>query len=378
MTYIDIHVLQTVPPSNLNRDDTGSPKTALFGGARRVRVSSQAWKRATRKAYESRIDEVLRGVRTKRVHQLLCERIHRINGAIEDDEVRDRAAKVLTALGLKPDAKQNKAAANAAENGETPYDLTQYLIFLSNDQLDRLAELGAAYDGDKPDAKAVKAAADQGHGVDVALFGRMVADSADLNVDAAVQVAHALSTHPVDLEQDYFTAVDDTNPDEETGAGMIGTVEFDSATLYRYATINLAGLVANIGDTEVVGRAAEEFVRAFVTSMPTGKQNTFANRTVPDAVVVMIRRDQPVNLVGAFEQAVTGSDGYVEASARALRDHAKGVNDIVAEPEATLVCRANAAAGALDDLGRRVTLDELVGEVGVAARSENAANSSGQ
>lgn len=147
--------------------------------------------------------------------------------------------------------------------------------------------------------KAAKAALSRDHSVDVALFGRMVADDANLNVDAACQVAHAISTHAVATEFDYYTAVDDQNPAEETGAGMIGTIEFDSATLYRYATINVPALLRSLGDTEATAQAVEAFVRSFATSMPTGKQNTFANRTAPDAVVVMVRPDRPVNLVGA-------------------------------------------------------------------------------
>jgi CRISPR system Cascade subunit CasC len=139
----------------------------------------------------------------------------------------------------------------------------------------------------------------------VALFGRMVADIPGLNVEAATQVAHALSTHAVEVEFDYFTAVDDENPKEDTGAGMIGTVEFNSATLYRFATVGLHQLAANVGgDVEAALSALQAFVRAFVMSMPTGHENSFAHRTPPALVTVAVREDQPVNLVSAFEDAV--------------------------------------------------------------------------
>lgn len=174
--------------------------------------------------------------------------------------------------------------------------------------------------------------------VDMALFGRMVADDPSLNFDAACQVAHAISTHAVQNEFDYFTAVDDCAPEDNAGAGHLGTVEFNSSTLYRYATVNACALAENLkADTPQAIRA---FVEAFVRSMPTGKQNTFANRTLPDAVVVMLREDQPVNLCGAFEKPVAAKEdegyGYVEASKKALCDYAKQVQDYVPAPAKTL------------------------------------------
>lgn len=135
----------------------------------------------------------------------------------------------------------------------------------------------------------------------------MVADATDLNVDAAAQVAHAISVHGVETEFDYFTAVDDhkaADDEEDAGAGMIGTVEFNSSTLYRYATIDVDRLQENLGNTDATRKAVEAFIDAFSTSMPTGKQNTFANRTLPEAIVVSVRERQSINLAGAFEVPV--------------------------------------------------------------------------
>lgn len=155
----------------------------------------------------------------------------------------------------------------------------------------------------------------KGHPAEVALFGRMVADIPRLNVDAAVQVAHALSTHPVTTEFDYYTAVDDESPDEETGAGMIGQVEFNSATLYRYATVGIHQLRDNLSDEAETVRTARRFVESFALSMPTGHQNSFAHRTVPHLLLACLRTDQPVNLVSAFEQPVLGrTSGIAEQS----------------------------------------------------------------
>ena len=149
------------------------------------------------------------------------------------------------------------------------------------------------------------------HPLDVALFGRMVADIPSLNVDAAVQVAHALSTHAVEAEFDYFTAVDDTNEKDDPGAGMIGTIGFNSATLYRYATIGLDQLRHNLGETDAVLEAVDVFVDSFARSMPTGHTNSFAHRTLPSLVAVTVRDDQPVNLVSAFEKPITSLQGGI-------------------------------------------------------------------
>lgn len=368
--YVDLHVLQTVPPSNLNRDDTGNPKTAIFGGVRRARVSSQAWKRATRATYATHLDTSDLGVRTKRAVELLCERMQELQPDLAIADARSRAALVLGALGIKLESVKSKTAQKAEASGvhTEEYETSQYLIFWSNRQLDRLARL--ALTGEKPTKAAAMAAADVDHGIDVALFGRMVADSADINVDASVQVAHALSTHGVEIEQDYFTAVDDKNPETESGAGMIGTVDFDSATLYRYATINLRALSENLaGDPEATVRAVEAFVRAFITSMPTGKQNTFANRTAPDAVVVTIRSDQPVNMVGAFEEAVEADGPHVRDSAEALVRQFRGVAGFLGEPVEVLVARSTAEAAAVDTLSEPVSLAELVSRTSAEVRA---------
>jgi CRISPR system Cascade subunit CasC len=328
-TIIDIHVLQTVPPSNLNRDDTGSPKTARYGGVVRARVSSQAWKRATRTAFADLLDHTELGVRSKRLVELIGDEIVAQDHSLHDNAPA-LAKDVLTAAGIKTAAPKN--AKDAPEEAG-------YLVFFSNRQVTGLAELAvaAAHSGE-PIAKAdAKARADSQHSVDVALFGRMVAESTDLNVDAAAQVAHALSVHAVDNEYDYFTAVDDhkaADADEDAGAGagaaMIGTVEFNSSTLYRYATLDVDRLRDNLGDDKATQRAVDAFTRAFVLSMPTGKQNTFANRTLPDAVLIVLRQSQPINLVGAFEEAITEQPRIPAAITRLAR-HAGEVHEAFGE-----------------------------------------------
>lgn len=361
-TFLDIHVLQTVPPSNINRDDTGSPKTAIFGGTRRARVSSQAWKKAVRREFSETLDKSQLGTRTKRVVEMVSEQLVKAND-LAVDEANALAAGALATGGFKFE-KQTKTA-----DGKAKPDTIGYLMFVSNLQAVRLADLivAARNGGEALTKKTVKDVLDSEHSVDIALFGRMIADNSDLNVDASSQVAHAISVHPVETEFDYFTAVDDINPEEESGAGMIGTVEFNSSTLYRYATVNLNGLASNLGDEAAAVKAAEAFVQAFIESMPTGKQNTFANRTLPDAVVVSIRERQPVNLVGAFEEAVQaeGGKGRLQVAAERLATHTRDLNEAFSQdPVRTFVISPTAATSALEALGEKTTMGGLIAALG--------------
>ena len=363
MTYIDIHVLQTVPPSNLNRDDTGNPKSASFGGVTRARVSSQAWKRAVRLAVKERLDPSEVGERTLRVVQTLSDRICARATDVDEATADQLAADAFKALGIKLDKPRTKKGQEEGRGEQL--ERSQYLIFLSSGQFDALAELAIAAhrSGEAIDKKAAKRAAQQGNSIDVAMFGRMVADDTDLNVDAAVQVAHAISVHATDPEFDYFTAVDDKNVDDH-GAGMIGTVAFNSATLYRYATINVDGLRHNLGSAVATVRATQEFIRAFVKSMPTGKQNTFANRTLPHAVVVMVREDQPVNLAVAFEDAVAGTNRVAQACEALAASAQAQAEAFSVAPTRCFVVRAGAEADALAALGESCSLDELIDGIG--------------
>jgi len=323
-TYVDIHIIQNLPPSCVNRDDSGSPKSAVYGGVRRLRVSSQSWKRATRLYFNDLLDAKDVGVRTKRVVEVLAERITEDAPELAGDAAA-LAEGVFKAARIKLSPPRGKKDA-PQESG--------YLLFLSTSQIARLAELAiaSARDDETLDAKTVKKIFKEAHAVDIALFGRMVADDTDLNVDAACQVAHAISTHAAENEYDFFTAVDDDksrSEEEDAGAGMMGTVEFSSATMYRYATVNLDMLVENLGDGDAALRALEVFIKGFCLSMPTGKQNTFANRTLPEAVVVSVRDDQPVSLVGAFEKPIrtNEADGYLARSVGALAEHARAIED---------------------------------------------------
>lgn len=310
--FVEYHLIQNFAPSNLNRDDTGAPKDALFGGHRRARISSQCFKRAVRlKASETgAIPKGNLGVRTKKLLDLTLEQLQK-KYEREPAEATPRVEAALAAAGLKLD-----------EKGQT-----EYLLFLGQREIDGFAELvhvhwdeltpPAVADDKKKSKKEAKAEApkavkdkaskllDGGKAIDVALFGRMLADMPSANQDAACQVAHALSTHRVEREFDYFTAVDDRGGDDETGAGMIGQVEFNSATFYRYAVLDAPKLVENLQkdrDLALAGIAA--FTEALARALPTGKQNTFAAHNPPSFIGVVVRHGSPFNLANAFEKPV--------------------------------------------------------------------------
>ncbi|MFC9734354.1 type I-E CRISPR-associated protein Cas7/Cse4/CasC [Streptomyces roseolus] len=315
--FIDVHVLQTVPPSNLNRDDAGAPKEATYGGVRRPRASSQAWKRATRIAFAALgIDESRLGTRTKQIADHLAGRIAARTGLDETSAAR-LAAAVIAPLGIT--ASKNKEEESA------------YLLFYGNKQIEQLVDLVADRAAelvvldDKHLASEFTAAQARnalmtGHPIDVALFGRMVANVPDIDVDAACQVAHAIATHGAELEFDFYTAVDDRQAADSKGAGMMGRIGFNSATFYRYGAVSLHQLETNLNDHAAAVQAATAFVSAFVRSMPTGYGNSFAHRTMPQLVALAVREDQPVNLVTAFEKPITayGATGYAAPSAEAL------------------------------------------------------------
>ncbi|MFE4174200.1 type I-E CRISPR-associated protein Cas7/Cse4/CasC [Streptomyces sp. NPDC056909] len=404
--FLDVHALQTVPPSNLNRDDTGAPKSAVYGGVPRARVSSQAWKRATREYFgdEHLLDPSELGVRTKKVAEVLADRIADLDESLKGPAALRLAAEVIQeATGSKIEVPTRKA--NAAKDGDDePAPESKYLMFLSARQLDGLAALaveGAAdikaffKDKEKGNKARAKQVADTRHSVDIALFGRMVADSADINVDAAVQVAHAISVHRVDNESDYYTAVDDRNTDAEPGAGMIGNVDFNSATLYRYAALGVHQLAANLGEglrddeprTDPVRRAVEAFLHGFIASLPKGKINTFGHHTLPDAVVVKLRTTRPISFVSAFEEPVSAGEesgsagqggGYMKGAAARLAKYIPEVEAVYGDEESTVswVLRVGAHTEELNGVGAVVSsLSGLVKSVGqeVAGRLEKQA-----
>lgn len=375
---IDIHALQTVPPSLINRDDTGAPKTAVFGGVPRQRVSSQSWKRAIRKYFDNQFDSELIGDRSKRLPEKIARLLE--EKGLEQSDAIARTEKLFKAAGIKTevDKKPKKADPEAPE--PSPYPRTTYLIFLSQQQVNRAVEELLARGDEKLSSSEAKAILDTEHSVDMAMFGRMVADDAAYNVDAAVQVAHAIGIHSSTPDFDYFTAVDDLAEEgEETGAGMIGTVQMMSSTLYRYATVNVVGLEKNLGSAEAARQAAGQFIEAFVASMPTGKINTFANQTLPELVYVTVRDTRPVSLVNAFETPVleeaqasapfaSGTQAEPKprrvVAAERLAQEARDVEEVYGfTPRASFVMGLGDLAAPFEGIAERTTLAQLTERV---------------
>lgn len=311
--FVEYHLIQNFVPSNLNRDDTGAPKDALFGGHRRARVSSQCFKRAIRlqAGGSGAIAESDRGIRTKKLLALLVQRL----ADLDHDDPLQSQPRIELALGA--------AGLKLTDDGKT-----EYLLFLGGREIAAFANLvhthwdelgGAPASDDKPkkskketkadapDAvkKEAKKLLDGGKALDIALFGRMLADLPEANQHAACQVAHAISTHRVEREFDYFTAVDDMATPAETGAPMIGNVEFNSATFYRYAALDAHKLLGNLqGDRDLALAGIGAFTQAMARAIPTGKQNSFAAQNKPAFVGVALRHGSPFNLANAFERPV--------------------------------------------------------------------------
>jgi len=338
--FIELHLLQNFAPSCLNRDDTNSPKDCEFGGARRARISSQCIKRAIRTQFKENLLLPSGNLahRTKGLVKLLSDMLK------ERDKDPDQAQMVAEAAarGCGLDLKEGK---------------TEYLILLGQQEVTALAQAcevhwdelleidfsqpddapgDAAAKGRKSKKKAAKGAVpdevkkelarvlDGGKAVDLALFGRMVADLPQKNIDAACQVAHALSTNQVSVEFDFYTAVDDLSPKEETGAGMMGTVEFNSACFYRYANIDFGQLTRNLGDdVELAQKTVEAFLRAAVAAIPTGKQNSMAAQNPPSLVFAVVRDRGLWSLANAFVNPIrtTREGGLVQKSITALEDY---------------------------------------------------------
>lgn len=312
MMFIELHAIQTFAPSNLNRDDTGNPKEALFGGVRRARVSSQSAKRAMRvsEVFKNALPTTI-GIRTKIIKQEIVNRL--VDKGMDAGKAWELIETFMTKAFAKADSK-DKAK-------------TSILIFISQQEFDWIAN-GLAQDEDieKLVKLFTKEMKDRTFAPDIALFGRMLAEVPALNINAACQVAHALSTHEVaTAEFDYFTAVDDLTPNDESGAGMLGLVPFNSATYYRCIRVDWNQLVQNLGGDKVLALGTvDALMKAFALVVPTGMQNSFINQHPPDFLLAVVRPNRDgQSLMNAFEKPVQSKmgTGFAEASVTALSEY---------------------------------------------------------
>jgi len=389
--FVELHIIQNFAPSNLNRDDTGAPKDCQFGGYRRARISSQALKRAIRMTFgeENLLPEESRARRTKRIAGALVERlVARGKDAAEAAAVVEAAIQGIGLSFEKP------------KEGDTEKK-TQYLLFLGQREINALADVCLAHwdtlvdvapnadAASERDAKKAKKAnkaalpkqvqqalldALDGRSADVALFGRMLADLPEKNIDAASQVAHAISTHRVATEFDFYTAVDDLKPDDTAGADMLGTVEFNSACFYRYSNIDVDQLVDNLGgDVDLARATVEAFLWASIHAIPTGKQNSMAAQNPPSFVMAVVRDRGLWSLANAFVNPVAPAhDGdLIERSVDALEAYWSNLVRVYGgELRGTWCVNVNPRElGPLEEL-RVETFEELVDAVVTAAFAE--------
>ncbi len=355
MTLIAIHLLQSHGPSNLNRDENGDPKDCIFGGVRRGRISSQAIKRSIRTSEEFRHAFGHNGLLAKRSQMAshIKQYIESLPEAERIDIDKERLAIILrqaAKLGKADKQSDDKSKDTTDEQTDDVAPITDddgksskaQLVFLTHEEVAAVARKLLELSTQKVPVKRGKGkskkdvevsfadlSADElrshlpvSHplSVDIAMFGRMTTSTSFEDMEAAVQVAHALSTHKIEPEYDFFTAVDEYAQD--SGAGLLGDTAFNSATYYKYINIHWQGLLSNLGgQRELAVTAVQALLRAAMTAIPTGKQNTFAAHNLPDvALVEVLKRNIPLNYANAFLKPVRPQEheSLLDASAAAL------------------------------------------------------------
>jgi CRISPR system Cascade subunit CasC len=338
--FIQLHILTSYPPANLNRDDLGRPKTAVMGGSQRLRISSQSLKRAWRTSdlFEKALANH-KGIRTKEIGIKVYEAIttarslsdviarkppsNEATAGISEDAARNWAWKIASLFVDKPEGKTSEKAKDESKKAKSNVDRdtlkSEQLVFFDPDEINKIDSLinvvvTEKRDWTRKELESLPKESDYS-AADLAMFGRMLASSPKANAEAAVQVAHAISVHEVAVEDDYFTAVDDLNEGaEDAGAAHIGETEFAAGLFYLYVCINRELLQKNLGDNkELAGNALKALTEAAAKIAPTGKQNSFASRARASYILAEKGDEQPRSLAVAYLKPVTGKDMLAEA-----------------------------------------------------------------
>jgi len=365
MKHMELHIIQSVPVACLNRDDLNSPKTAVFGGVQRARVSSQSWKRAIREMAKEMDNSNFKGNRSRRmvfelvrrlekkdvskdIAVIIAEQVASIVETLDSKTDADGFKKIKTLMffsdaeydaiinAVKDDIKKcaekimsssksvetSKEASNKIDDEKKKGEAAKELEKLEKQLEKEQKEFRKAF-GDKSIREAIQSAQLK-DAADIALFGRMVANDHSLTVEASAMFSHALSTHKADNEIDFFAAVDDLQTKEESGAGMTSTLEFNSATYYRFAALNLDMLAdeEHLGSMTIDERKTVvcTFVEATIKAIPGARKTTMNGSTLPVYVLGVVReKGHPVQLVNAFENPVRPSQGYSIKSVELLK-----------------------------------------------------------
>lgn len=296
-TRIEFHILQSFPVTCLNRDDVGAPKTAVIGGTTRARVSSQSWKRQVRLSLQD--FGIKLGIRTKKVGKLLTDAC----AAIGASEEQAKACGESIAKALSDDTLLFISASEAQAFAEHARELEFDASKLKDKDLAKIAK------------KTLNPAVDA---LDIALFGRMVAKAADMNVEAAASFSHAVSTHKVSNEVEFFTALDDLQ--DEPGSAHMGSLEFNSATYYRYISLDLGQLAQTLGEDADIKPAIEAFTKALFVAVPSARQTTQSGASPWEFARVLVRKGQRLQV--PFETAVKAQQGgYLQPSLTELKNY---------------------------------------------------------
>jgi CRISPR system Cascade subunit CasC len=308
---VEIHVLQSFPPANLNRDENGMPKSTVFGGRPRARISSQCQKRAVRLHYQEHSE-----VDVSQFAQRSRSWMPELKALLIAKEIPEAQAEIAAKLALE--VLGAKFEADKVES--------KTILFLGKTEIAAIADIlvqnweavatglsakEAALPKKDPNLPKVieNALKDTGKPGDVALFGRMMASLPTVNVDAAVQMAHAISVNALQQEFDFFTAVDDLGQSDDQGADHMGETGYNSSTYYRFTTLDTQQLQQNLGSDDKLALITQAFAESFIKAIPTGHQNGFAAHSLPAAVMIVVRKGQPISLVDAFESPIAPKGG---------------------------------------------------------------------
>lgn len=374
--FIDIHLLQSVPYANLNRDDTNSVKQVEFGGKTRTRVSSQSWKRAARADFQRLTGQA--AVRTRRIGEAV-ERVLLEDRRWPQDLARRAGQHIAVGSSIKADPPSD----------EVPAWSTNAMVYVPESAITELADLAETH---RPALEAapnmkkggksvlpkdeIDAVLRSTNGV-IHLFGRMLAEVDDAGVDGAVQAAHAFTTHATDTELDYFAAVDDITDawNDTTGSAHMGNTEFSAGVFYRYATVGLDDLLRNLrGDRASARELTTAFLEAFMLSIPQAKKTATAPHTIPDVAHIVVRSDRPVSFAAAFEEPViAGRDGgFSKPSVEQMATYAASARRLLGERGILQATWAGTHTDEVDGLGEQCdSLLELISSaVDVALPSE--------
>ena len=318
-TFIQLHLLTAYAPSNLNRDDLGRPKTAKMGNTDRLRISSQSLKRAWRTSdcfYQLLSDHI--GVRSRRFAR---DWVYNpmINNGVSEKIATASAIKIASQFGK---VKNEKASPTPLSNLEI-----EQLVHISSNEQQAIKQLVDVLISEKrePSDDEVKLLRKENSSIDIALFGRMLADSPAFNIEAACQVSHALGVSTVTIEDDFFTAVDDLNKnadsdadsDASSASGHLGERGFASALFYTYVCISRDLLLENLnGDEALVEKTLKALTESAAKVAPTGMQNSFASRAYTSYLLIEKGNQQPRSLAVAYFNPIRSQDMVNDAISR--------------------------------------------------------------